>query len=76
MNLDLMADKDRTVVQLVLVGDAVGHRPRRSRRLPGQILPAVRVDRLVRTNHCDLAVVPGDGEFTDLGIRGFAASAV
>ena len=26
--------------------------------------------------HTDLAVVPADGEFTDLGIGGFAAAAV
>ena len=28
------------------------------------------------SSHTDLAVIPADGEFTDLGIGGFAAAAV
>ena len=32
--------------------------------------------RELRERHPDLAVIPADGEFTDLGIGGFAAAAV
>ena len=75
MNLDLLTDKDRTVVQLALTGTlSVTDRA---------ALDAV-LDKYSRLfawiglwdSHCDLAVVPADGEFTDIGVGGFAASAV
>ena len=53
-----------------------GHRPRGAGRVPGPI-PARCSPRLgTWDRHTDLAVVPADGEFTDLGIGGFAAAAV
>jgi DNA repair exonuclease SbcCD nuclease subunit len=75
MNLDLMADKDRTVVQLVLTGTLT---------VTDRAALDACLDKYSRLfawiglwdSHCDLAVVPADGEFADLGIGGFAASAV
>jgi DNA repair exonuclease SbcCD nuclease subunit len=75
MNLDQMTDKDRTVVQLALTG---------SLTVTDRAALDACLDRYGRLfawlglweRHTDLAVVPADGEFTDLGIGGFAAAAV
>jgi DNA repair exonuclease SbcCD nuclease subunit len=75
MNLDLMTEKDRTVVRLALTGSlTVTDRAALDACLDryGRLFAHVGVwDR-----HTDLAVIPADGEFTDLGIGGFAAAAV
>lgn len=75
MNLDLMTDKERTVVRVALTGSlTVTDRANldlcldRYSRLFAWLQPWER--------HTDLAVVPADGEFADLGIGGFAAAAV
>jgi DNA repair exonuclease SbcCD nuclease subunit len=75
VNLDQMTDKERTVVRLALTGSLTV--------TDGAALDAC-LDRYARLfawlglweRHTDLAVVPADGEFTDLGIGGFAAAAV
>jgi DNA repair exonuclease SbcCD nuclease subunit len=75
MNLDQMADKERTVVRLALKG---------SLTVTDRAALDACLDRYGRLfawlglwgRHTDLAVVPADGEFTDLGIGGFAAAAV
>lgn len=75
LNLDLMPDKDRTVVRLALTG---------SLTVTDRAALDACLDRYSRLfawlgrweRHTDLAVVPADGEFDDLGIGGFAASAV
>ncbi|OBA70610.1 DNA repair exonuclease [Mycobacterium sp. 1554424.7] len=75
LNLDLIKDKDRTVVRLALTG---------SLTVTDRAALDACLDRYARLfahlgtwdSHTDLAVVPADGEFTDLGIGGFAASAV
>jgi DNA repair exonuclease SbcCD nuclease subunit len=75
MNLDLMTDKDRTVVRLALTG---------SLTVTDRAALDACLDRYARlfasldtwNSHTDLAVIPADGEFTDLGIGGFAAAAV
>ncbi|ORB46753.1 metallophosphoesterase family protein [Mycobacterium persicum] len=75
MNLDLMTDKERTVVRLALTG---------SLTVTDRAALDVCLDRYARLfawlglweRHTDLAVVPADGEFCDLGIGGFAAAAV
>ncbi|BBX42476.1 metallophosphoesterase family protein [Mycobacterium simiae] len=75
MNLDLMTDKDRTVVRLALTG---------SLTVTDRAALDACLDRYGRLfahlgtweRHTDLAVIPADGEFTDLGIGGFAAAAV
>ncbi|BBX62834.1 DNA repair exonuclease [Mycobacterium saskatchewanense] len=75
MNLDLMTDKDRTVVRLALTG---------SLTVTDRAALDACLDKYARLfawlglweRHSDLAVVPADGEFTDLGIGGFAAAAV
>ncbi|OBI20160.1 DNA repair exonuclease [Mycobacterium sp. E2327] len=75
MNLDLMKDKDRTVVRLALTGSlTVTDRA----ALDACLDRYARLFAHLRTwdSHTDLVVVPADGEFTDLGIGGFAASAV
>lgn len=75
VNLDLMADKDRTVVRLALTGSlTVTDRA----ALDACLDRYARLFAHLRTwdSHTDLAVVPADGEFTDLGIGGFAAAAV
>lgn len=75
INLDLLADKDRTVVRHALTGSlSVTDKA----KLDGCL------DRYARLfawlgpwdRHTDIAVVPADGEFDDLGIGGFAAAAV
>jgi DNA repair exonuclease SbcCD nuclease subunit len=75
INLDLLPDKDRTVVRLALTG---------SLTVTDRAALDACLDRYARLfawlgcwdRHTDLAVVPADGEFDDLGIGGFAACAV
>lgn len=73
--LDLITDKDRTVVRLAVVGTlTVTDRAALDACLE-------RYSRLFAwlgcwDRHTDLAVIPGDGEFDGLGIGGFAAAAV
>jgi DNA repair exonuclease SbcCD nuclease subunit len=75
MNLDLMTEKERTVVRLALTG---------SLTVTDRAALDACLDRYARLfawvglweRHTDLAVIPADGEFTDLGIGGFAAAAV
>lgn len=75
LNLDLMADKDRTVVRLALTG---------SLTVTDRAALDACLDKYARLyawlglweRHTDLAVIPADGEFSDLGIGGFAAAAV
>lgn len=75
MDLDLMDAKDRTVVRLALTG---------SLTVTDRAALDACLDKYARLfawlglwdRHTDLAVVPADGEFTDLGISGFAAAAV
>jgi DNA repair exonuclease SbcCD nuclease subunit len=75
LNLDLMTDKERTVVRLALVGSlTVTDRAALDACLDrySRVFASLRLwDR-----HSDLAVIPADGEFADLGIGGFAAAAV
>ena len=75
MNLDLMPDKDRTVLQLALIGSlTVTDRAALDACLDkySRLFASLRVWE----SHSDLVVIPADGEFSDLGIGGFAASAV
>jgi DNA repair exonuclease SbcCD nuclease subunit len=75
MNLDLMADKDRTVVRLILTGTlTVSDRGALDACLDKYSRLFARISLWDR--HTDLAVVPADGDFADLGIGGFAADAV
>ena len=75
LNLDQMTEKERTVVRLALTG---------SLTVTDRAALDACLDRYARLfawlglwdHHTDLAVVPADGEFTDLGIGGFAAAAV
>jgi DNA repair exonuclease SbcCD nuclease subunit len=75
MNLDLMTEKDRTVVRLALTG---------SLTVTDRAALDACLDKYARLfawlglweRHTELAVVPADGEFNDLGIGGFAAAAV
>lgn len=75
LNLDLMTEKDRTVVRLALTG---------SLTVTDRAALDACLDKYARLfawlglweRHTDLAVIPADGEFSDLGIGGFAAAAV
>ncbi|HZU47911.1 MAG TPA: exonuclease SbcCD subunit D [Mycobacterium sp.] len=75
LNLDQMTDKDRTVVRLALTG---------SLTVTDRAALDACLDKYSRLfawlglweRHSDLAVIPADGEFSDLGIGGFAADAV
>jgi DNA repair exonuclease SbcCD nuclease subunit len=75
LNLDMLADKDRTVVRLALTGTLT---------VTERAALDACLDKYSRLfawvglweKQSDIAVVPADGEFTDLGIGGFAASAV
>lgn len=75
MNLDLMTDKVCTVVRLALTG---------SLTVADRATLDACLDKYARLfawlglweRHTDLAVIPADGEFADLGIGGFAAAAV
>jgi DNA repair exonuclease SbcCD nuclease subunit len=75
LNLDLMPDKDRTVLRLALIGSlTVTDRAGLDDCLDkySRLFASLRV----WDSHSDLAVIPADGEFSDLGIGGFAAAAV
>jgi DNA repair exonuclease SbcCD nuclease subunit len=75
MNLDLMPDKDRTALRLALIGSlTVTDRAGLDACLDkySRLFASLRV----WDSHSDLAVIPADGEFSDLGIGGFAADAV
>ena len=75
INLDLMPDKDRTVLRLALIGSlTVTDRAALDACLDkySRLFASLRV----WDSHSDLAVIPADGEFSDLGIGGFAAAAV
>jgi DNA repair exonuclease SbcCD nuclease subunit len=75
LNLDLMPDKDRTVLRLALIGSlTVTDRAGLDASLDkySRLFASLRV----WDSHSDLAVIPADGEFSDLGIGGFAAAAV
>ena len=75
LNLDLMPDKDRTVLRLALIGSlTVTDRAALDACLDkySRLFASLRV----WDSHSDLAVIPADGEFTDLGVGGFAAAAV
>jgi DNA repair exonuclease SbcCD nuclease subunit len=75
LNLDLMPDKERTVVQLALNGSlTVTDRAALDACLDkyARLFASLRLWE----RHTDLAVVPADGEFDDLGVGGFAAAAV
>lgn len=75
MNLDLMAEKDRTVVRLALTGSlTVTDRAALDSCLDKYSRLFAWLGQWER--HTDLAVIPADGEFSDLGIGGFAAAAV
>lgn len=75
INLDLLGDKERTVVRLALTG---------SLTVTDKAALDACLDKYERLfaaltfweRHTDIAVVPADGEFDDLGIGGFAAAAV
>jgi DNA repair exonuclease SbcCD nuclease subunit len=75
INLDLMPDKDRTVVRLALSG---------SLTVTDKAAVDACLDKYARLfaslvlweRNTDIAVIPADGEFDDLGVGGFAASAV
>src|ERR1700730_14453085 len=75
LNLDLMPDKDRTVLRLALIGSlTVTDRASLDACLDkySRLFASLRV----WDSHSELAVIPADGEFSDLGIGGFAAAAV
>ena len=75
LNLDLMPDKDRTVVRVGLTG---------SLTVTDKASLDACLDKYARLfaaltvwdKQSDIAVTPADGEFDDLGIGGFAAAAV
>jgi DNA repair exonuclease SbcCD nuclease subunit len=75
INLDLLPDKDRTVVRLALTGSLrVTDRAALDACLDryAQLFAALRIWE----RHSDIAVIPDDAEFGELGIGGFAAAAV
>ena len=75
INLDHLADKDRTVVQLGLVGTlTVTDRAGLDACLDKYSRLFARLGTWER--HTNLMVMPADDEFDDLGIGGFAADAV
>ncbi|MGV9801490.1 metallophosphoesterase family protein [Mycobacterium sp. NPDC003449] len=75
INLDLLPDKERTVVRLALTG---------SLTITDKAALDACLDKYARLfaalteweRHTEIAVLPADGEFDDLGIGGFAAAAV
>ncbi|MCV7104427.1 metallophosphoesterase family protein [Mycolicibacterium chitae] len=74
-NLDQLSDKERTVVRLVLTGTlSVTDRAELDLRLDRHANLFAWLGLWER--HCDIAVVPADAEFSDIGIGGFAATAV
>jgi DNA repair exonuclease SbcCD nuclease subunit len=75
LNLDLLEGKDRTVVRLALTGSlTITDRAQLDSCLDKHARLFAWLGLWER--HTDLAVIPADGEFTDLGIGGFAAAAV
>ncbi|TFV57488.1 exonuclease SbcCD subunit D [Mycobacterium sp. PS03-16] len=75
LNLDLMTDKERTVVRLGLTGSlTVTDKAALDACLDRYSRLFAALTLWERGSH--LAVVPADGEFDDLGIGGFAAAAV
>jgi DNA repair exonuclease SbcCD nuclease subunit len=75
INLDLLPDKERTVVRLALTGSlSVTDRAALDACLDrySRVFASLRIWE----RRSDIAVVPEDGEFADLGIGGFAAAAV
>ncbi len=75
MNLDLLDDKERTVVRLALAGSLT---VTDKAKLDECLDRYARLFAALTTweRHTDIAVIPADGEFDDLGIGGFAAAAV
>jgi DNA repair exonuclease SbcCD nuclease subunit len=75
INLDLMTDKERTVVRLALTG---------SLTVTDKAALDTCLDKYARLfaalglweQQTEITVIPADGEFDDLGIGGFAAAAV
>ncbi|HEX9833515.1 MAG TPA: exonuclease SbcCD subunit D, partial [Mycobacterium sp.] len=75
LNLDLMSDKERTVVRIGLTG---------SLTVTDKAALDACLDKYARLfaaltvwdKQSDIAVTPADGEFDNLGIGGFAAAAV
>ncbi|OBK70996.1 exonuclease SbcCD subunit D [Mycobacterium sp. 1274761.0] len=75
INLDLLPDKERTVVRLALTG---------SLTVTDKAALDACLDKYARLfaalglweRQSDIAVIPAEGEFNDLGIGGFAAAAV
>lgn len=75
LNLDLLTDKERTVVRLGLTG---------SLTVTDRAALDACLDKYARLfawlgtwdRHTSIAVMPADGEFDDLGIGGFAAAAI
>jgi DNA repair exonuclease SbcCD nuclease subunit len=75
LNLDLLEGKDRTVVRLALTGSlTITDRAQLDSCLDKHARLFAWLGLWERHTH--LAVIPADGEFTDLGIGGFAAAAV
>jgi DNA repair exonuclease SbcCD nuclease subunit len=75
INLDLLPDKDRTVVRLALTGSlSVTDRAALDACLDryARLFASLRIWE----RQSDIAVIPDDAEFADLGIGGFAAAAV
>jgi DNA repair exonuclease SbcCD nuclease subunit len=75
INLDQMPDKDRTVVRIGLQGSlTVTDKAKLDACLDkySRLFAALTLWE----KQTDIAVMPADGEFADLGIGGFAASAV
>ena len=75
LNLDELPDKDRTVVKLGLVGTlTVTDRAALDTCIDRYSLRFAALS--IWDRHTDIAVMPADDEFDDLGIGGFAADAV
>lgn len=75
LNLDELPDKDRTVVKLGLVGTlTVTDRASLDACIDRHSLRFAALS--IWERNTDIAVMPADGEFDDLGIGGFAADAV
>jgi len=75
INLDGLLDKDRTVVRVALTGSlSVTDRAGLDACLDkyARLFASLRIWQ----RHSNIAVVPEDGEFGDLGLSGFAAAAV
>lgn len=75
INLDQLPDKERTVVQIALTGTLT---VTDKAALDACLDKYARLFAALATwdKETDLAVMPADGEFDDLGIGGFAAAAV